>query len=256
VDELRRTGAEIVEVDYADLGSLTQACSGANCVVSALSGLHDVIVDAQTTLLEAAVAANVPRFIPSDFSVDFTKLPAGRNRNQDLRRAFHERLERASIAATSIFNGMFSDLLMSEAPLILFRLRRVLYFGNPDQRLDFTTKDDTAEFTASAALDPSTRRFLRIVGERVTPREMAHIVSQVTGDQFRLLRGGSLATLTLFIKITRLLLPGAGKVYPPWQGMQYMRDMFDGRALLEPLDNGRYAGMHWTPLRDVLSRRA
>jgi hypothetical protein len=37
--------------------------------------------------------------------------------------------------------------------------------------------------------------------------------------------------------------------------MQYMRNMFDGRAKLEPLDNGRYPGMRWTTARDVLSAR-
>jgi hypothetical protein len=38
--------------------------------------------------------------------------------------------------------------------------------------------------------------------------------------------------------------------------MQYMRDMFDGRAKLEPLDNGRYPGLRWTTAREVLSARA
>jgi hypothetical protein len=37
--------------------------------------------------------------------------------------------------------------------------------------------------------------------------------------------------------------------------MQYMRNMFDGRAKLEPLDNDRYPGMRWTTARDVLSAR-
>jgi len=36
--------------------------------------------------------------------------------------------------------------------------------------------------------------------------------------------------------------------------MQYMRNMFDGRAKLEPLDNGRYPGIRWTSARDVLRR--
>ena len=35
--------------------------------------------------------------------------------------------------------------------------------------------------------------------------------------------------------------------------MQYMRNMYDGRAKLEPLDNDRYPGMRWTTVRDVLT---
>ena len=37
--------------------------------------------------------------------------------------------------------------------------------------------------------------------------------------------------------------------------MQYMRNMFDGRAKLEPLDNDRYPDMRWTTVQDVLSAR-
>src|SRR5690606_33338458 len=74
VDALRKAGATIVEVDFHNAAELTKACEGATCVVSALSGLHYVIVGVQTLLLNAAVAAGVPRFIPSDFAIDFTKL--------------------------------------------------------------------------------------------------------------------------------------------------------------------------------------
>jgi hypothetical protein len=37
--------------------------------------------------------------------------------------------------------------------------------------------------------------------------------------------------------------------------MQYMHDMFDGRARLTPLDNDRYPGLRWTKIRDVLESR-
>jgi hypothetical protein len=34
-----------------------------------------------------------------------------------------------------------------------------------------------------------------------------------------------------------------------------MRNMFDGRAKLGPLDNDRYPGIRWRTARDVLSER-
>ena len=67
LDELRTLGATIAEVDFSSLAALTSACSGASCVISALSGLREVIVDSQTLLLDAALKAGVPRFIPSDY---------------------------------------------------------------------------------------------------------------------------------------------------------------------------------------------
>jgi nucleoside-diphosphate-sugar epimerase len=209
----------------------------------------------QTALLDAAIKADVPRFIPSDYSIDFTKFPPGENRNLDLRRDFHQRLDRTSIRATTIFNGAFADMLTGQMPLILFKWKRVLYWGDADQRMDFTTIDDTAAFTACAALDPSTPRFLRIAGDQPSARELTAVVSEVTGKEFRLFRAGGLGMLGTLIKVARTVAPGEKDLFPAWQGMQYMRNMFDGRAKLEPLDNDRYPGFRWTTARDVLSAR-
>lgn len=255
IEELRKHGAEIAEADFNSVHEMTNVCSCGSCVISALSGLRDVIVDTQTMLLDAAVKAGVPRFIPSDYSIDFTKLPPGTNRNLDLRREFHMRLDKAPISATSILNGMFSYLLTGEAPVILFKLKRVVYWENADQLLDFTAIEDAAEFTAAAALDTSTPRFLRIAGDQISARGLADIASEVTKEKFKLFRAGGLRRYEKLIKFTRTVFPQSGSVYPVWQGMQYMYNMFSGQAKLEPLDNDRYPGMRWTKVRDVLAAR-
>jgi nucleoside-diphosphate-sugar epimerase len=255
IERLQRLGVETAGVDLRSASEVTRTCSGASCVVSALQGLRDVIVEAQTVLLEAAIKADVPRFIPSDYSIDFTGLSPGENRNLDLRREFHTRLDKTAISATTIFNGAFADMLTGQMALIFFKLKRVLYWGDPDQRMDFTTIDDTAAYTARAALDRFTPRFLRIAGDQLSARELAAVVSELAGEKFRLFRAGSLGLLDALIKVTRTVAPAEKQLYPAWQGMQYMRNMFDGRAKLEPLDNDRYPGMRWTTVRDVLSVR-
>ena len=253
LERLQELGVTTASVDLSSASQVTPACSGASCVVSALQGLRDVIVETQTVLLDAAIKAGVPRFIPSDYSIDFTKFPPGENRNLGLRRDFHKLLDKTSISATTIFNGAFAEMLSGQMPLILFKLKRVFYWGDADQRMDFTTVDDTAAFTASAALDPSTPRFLRIAGDQLSARELTVVVSEVTGNEFRLFRAGGLGMLGALIKVARAVAPGEQELYPAWQGMQYMRNMFDGRAKLEPLDNDRYPGIRWTTARDVLS---
>jgi nucleoside-diphosphate-sugar epimerase len=255
IERLRSLGASTVPVDLSNESEVIAACSGAACVVSALQGLRDVIVQTQSVLLQAAIKADVPRFIPSDYSIDFTKFPPGENRNLDLRREFHQHLDKTSISSTTIFNGAFADMLTGQMPLILFKINRILYWGDPDQLMDFTTMDDTAAFTASVALDPSTPRFLRIAGDQLSARELMKVASEVTDKKFRLLRAGGLGTLGLLIKLARTFNPGENALYPAWQGMQYMRNMLDGRGKLEPLDNSRYPAMRWTTAREVLSGR-
>ncbi|GAB3988073.1 hypothetical protein GCM10028807_09930 [Spirosoma daeguense] len=252
---LRRQGATVVEVDFNSVTLLTEACKGGTCVVSALSGLREVIVDAQTNLLQAAVDACVPRFIPSDYCIDYRRLPKGENRNLDLRRTFNERLDKAPIAATSILNGMFTDLLTGQAPVVLFKLNRVMYWGNAHQLMDFTTVQNTAEFTAAAALDASTPRYLLIAGQVATIRDIQQAAQKATGDTFKLLRLGGLGVLKAMVKVAHTVAPQPNEVFPAWQGMQYLHDMLSGVTKLDSLDNKRYPEIQWTPIGAVLAER-
>ncbi len=252
---LREQGATLVEVDFKDAAGLANACTGGTCLVSAVSGLRDVIVDTQTQLLQAALEAGIPRFIPSDYCIDYTKLPVGSNRNLDLRREFNEQLNKAPIVATSILNGMFTDLLTGQAPVVLFGPKRIMYWGDAGKLLDFTTMEDTAAYTAMAALDSTTPRYLRVAGDVADVMDLKNAATQVTGKSFKLLRVGSLGAFGTMIKITKTLFPAEKEVFPPWQGMQYMHNMFSGLPKLNPLDNNRYPNLHWTSVRDVLATR-
>lgn len=245
---------EPVTVDFADLAALTHAVAGGACVVSALNGTAPVILDAQGRLLDAAVAARVPHFIPSDFCLDYRATRPGDNRNMDLRRTFAARLDAAPIRATSILNGPFADLLEGQAPIVLHRFRRVLFWGEADQLFDFTTKDDVAAFTADAALDPEAPRYLRIAGDQISPRGIAEMLTGMEGRRWRLFRAGSVARLSTLIALARTLTPETDAPFPAWQGMQYLRDMSTGRGKLHGLDNARYGKTDWTSVAEVLAR--
>ncbi|GEO11197.1 NmrA family NAD(P)-binding protein [Segetibacter aerophilus] len=250
---LEAQGVKICKVNNWNLEELKKACDGASCVVSVLAGLSDVIIDAQKVLLDAAIAAGVPRFIPSDYSLDFTKFSHGENRNLDLRRQFHQYLNNTSIASTSIFNAAFADLLIGPMPVIFFKRKLVLYWGNADRRWDFTTIDNTAAYTANVALDTSTPRYLRIAGDQISPREIRAVVNELTGQKFSLLHTGGPNLLRMIIKIAKTLSPSKNDLYPAWQGMQYMHNMIDKRSKIEKLDNNRYPDIRWTSIKKLLS---
>ena len=145
------------------------------------------------------------------------------------------------------------NLLAGEAPLVLFKIKRVLYWGQePEQMMDFTTMDDTAAYTAEVALDPDAPEILRIAGEQISAAGLTRAASEVTGSNFRLLRGGSLNRLQKIIRITRALTPKSDAPFPIWQGMQYLYCMFEGSGMLQPLDNGRYPNLQWTGIRTHL----
>jgi len=252
VKVLKDLGCDVAEVDFSDHRHLVKVMQGATVVLSTVAGLRDVMVDLQTRLLNAAVEAKVPRFIPSDFSIDFTKIPEGANRNLNLRLEFLRVAEKADIKLTSILNGGFMDMLTGVAPFILFKLDRVLCWGSPDQMMDWTTIDDTAKFTAMTALDEETPRFLKIAGDEISANILARDMTELTGRPYKVLKPGGLAMFNVLIKVTKFFVPGVNELYPPWQGMQYMHNMYGGITKFEKLDNDRYK-MNWTRAKDILS---
>ena len=251
ITSLQKLGVQVIETEFDQPSKLIKACRGCSCLVSAVSGLREIIVDLQTKLLNAAVEAGIPRFIPSDYCIDYTKLPKGSNRNLDLRREFNGILDHAPMKGTSILNGMFTDLLVGEAPVVLFKIKRVLYWGSKHQLLDFTTMNDTATYTAYAVVDDTTPRYLRIAGDVKNAEGLKDAATEATGKKFGLLRPGGLGLFKTMIRITKTLSPGKKDVFPAWQGMQYMYNMYTGLPKLEPLDNDRYP-IKWTSVKDVL----
>ncbi|QXG77702.1 NmrA family NAD(P)-binding protein [Modestobacter sp. L9-4] len=253
---LESLGLEVVPVDYAEAAALRAAVTGGDVVVSALSGLRPVVIDAQTQLLTAAVAAGVPRFVPSDWSADYRRLPVGTNRNLELRREFMARLDAAPVQATSVLVGAFGDMLTGQAPLVLFGRGRVLYWHDADQLLDFTTKDDAAAFGAEAALDPTAPRWLEVAGSSVSSRDLAATMTELTGETYKPQYAGGIGFLRTAARIGRLVSRDREALYPAWQGMQYFDGMFSGDAKLRAVDNDRYGVRHWTSAAEVLSSRS
>jgi hypothetical protein len=252
VKELEQKGVKVFQVDTNNKSEISKHCLGAHCLVSALAGLRETIIDSQKIFLDAAVEANVQRFIPSDYSSDFTNLKEGQNRNLDLRREFHTYLDKTPIKATTIFNGPFMDLLTTNMPLILFKQKRILCWGSPNQIIEFTTTYNVAEFTAEAAIDDNTPRYLRIAGDRLTCNNFVKLLTELTTKNYKIFRPGGINLLNFLIRVTRFFSPSKNELYPAWQGMQYMRDIMEGRIVFQKYDNDRYLNIKWTSVKEFL----
>lgn len=246
-------GVEVVEVGYEDAAGLASAVRGADVVVSALSGARPVIIGAQRALLRAAIDAGVPRFLPSDYSADYRRITPGSNRNLELRREFAAELDVAPIRATSVLIGAFTDMLTGQAPLIVDRLHRVLYWSDSDQVLDFTTKDDTARTVALAALDPGAPRVIEVAGDRLSARELARTMATLTGEPYRVQWAGPVSGLGLLARGLRAASKDVTSAFPAWQGMQYIVSMYSGEGALRHVDNDRYGPAHWTSAGEVMA---
>lgn len=249
----------VESIDYDNEDELKRICQGAYCVVSTLLGVEDVIVGVQSRLLKAAIAGGARRFIPSDYSIDFFALPKGSNRNFDLRLQFHEladqmvRQAASKIEITSVFQGAFTDLLASGWVLLDYKKGQVIYFGSAETQMDFTSRANTAEFTAAAALDDNpTPQKLLIAGVRLTPEAAQQLVKRVTGADFKLKQVLPVKMLRVVIAIMRFFNPARGNPMPLWVGMQYGYCQALGTAVPRKLNNDRYPGIEWDGVESVI----
>lgn len=218
------------------------AVRGAYAVVSTLQGGPEVIVDAQLALLKAAKAAGARRFIPSDYSYNIFTLPPGINVNSDWRRTLAERAE-AEVTETfevvHVMQGIFADpYVLGFLGVLDLEKGLVRYWGDGKTPIDWTTWEDTARFTAAAALDDRpVPTLLFVAGDRQDVLSFAKIWGDATGRALKLERLGSLAELQA--EAHRRLAAEPGNMYA-WLPLMYARGVFGGQALLGPLENARY----------------
>jgi len=252
VAKLRASGAELALADLADEGSLARACEGVGVVVSAVQGLRDTIVEGQTRLLRAAEKAGVARMIPSDYSLDFYKTTPGDNRNCDLRRELNKTLDSSRVRGTSVLCGAFMDLLAYGAmgPDRATGIFKV--WGDENQAYDFTSTDDVAKYVAAVACDSGAGRVVRVAGDSLSPRQLGDVFAELRGTPVKIEKAGSIEDLDRMIRGMRAADEAPTDTFPPWQRLQYARDMASGRGKLSPLDNDRYPSVRPQRVRDFL----
>jgi hypothetical protein len=252
VEALRNLGIEVQVIDLSSVDEIATACEGVNCIISALAGLADVIIDLQTRILDGALKAGVSRFIPSDFCTDYNFLKPGHNRNFDLRRTFKDYLDSTSMRASSIFNGAFSDILKYNTPVLNLKDQSIAYWGDKhDWKLDFTTMDNTASFTAAVAMDNDAPRDLQIASFQISPDGIRAHVQEITGQSFPIRALSNMEDFATYIEKQRANDPaGEQELYAKWQQSQYMYSMFSTQH--NQLANARYEGINWVAARAYL----
>ena len=105
--------------------------------------------------------------------------------------------------------------------------------------------NDTAAFTAAAALDIAAPRYLRVASFQVSANDLAAATGYTLKDM------GTLDGLEAWNRSERAAHPeGENDLYAKWQQSQYIYSMF--MAHNEVLDNDRY-NLKWSTLETYLT---
>ena len=248
VQSLLDAGATTVTGDLTDPSSLASATAGVDVVVSAVQGGQEVVIDGQVALARAAAANGVRRIVPSDFALDVFKAVPGEHATFDLRREADEAIAASGIEHVHVLNGAFLDGLVG---FFDHTGRRAAYWGTGDERFEGTTVDDTAAYTARAALDRSvpSGKFA-VAGDQVSFTQMIDTFEAVTGHRYTRHVMGTVDDLRAKIDAARA---GGASAFDVVMDV-YMLYMLTGQTALEDLQNARYPDIHPQDITEVARR--
>jgi uncharacterized protein YbjT (DUF2867 family) len=237
--DLTTKGASIVDGDLGDEASLDAATKGIDVVISAVQGGPETILDGQLRLAKAAKANGARRIFPSDFAATYKHLTATEHPFLNLRAQADAAIEKLGLPQTNTVNGGFMETMtssfmgMADYENGVFR-----HWGDADGALDLTHTDDVAACVAHAALDPkSPIGDFRIVGQKISPREIAETASRVLGRKIQTQSWGSAEALDAEIAKRQAAHP-----HDPnhWIALMYHRLIISERGRVRDTHNHLY----------------
>ncbi|KAF4545189.1 NmrA-like family protein [Lasiodiplodia theobromae] len=179
----------VIRVDFS-FDSLKAAFTGKDAVISLL-GHH--AFDAQKTVIEAAIAAGVKRFIPSEFGVDtsnpevVSQVPfvVGKKQVVDYLRSRED-----AISWTAVLTGIFFDwgLWQGWLGFDLGKKKVKLWDGGETPfattEIDVIGKTLVALLSRGDAYQQSANTYVHVAGHVTTQLEIWKTLEKVTGEKF------------------------------------------------------------------------
>ncbi|RSL56896.1 hypothetical protein CEP51_014331 [Fusarium floridanum] len=143
-------GAQLAIVDYSNTESLVKALHGQDAVVSTLSREATLL---QIPLIDAAVAAGVKRFLPSEFGANLQnpnvrKLENYKNKVQ-VEDYLEERSRASGITYTYIYNNVLVDWATEKGVVLNLKHGHACLYNGGEQAVSMITVSTAAQAVAA-----------------------------------------------------------------------------------------------------------
>lgn len=176
-----KRGARIAAAEFDDVPALTTALAGVHVVISTVAA---TVVDVQVHIAQAAKAAGVHVFIPSEFGGPTAGL---KDNVLGVKGALHTKLREVGPPLLLVYTGPFSDMLWIELVQLDVKSGKVAVGGDGNSKISFTTRNDTARFLAYVLVHAPKERLqnqtLRLEGDRASFNEIFKAYEERTGTK-------------------------------------------------------------------------
>ncbi|MCJ1382592.1 hypothetical protein MMC17_005705 [Xylographa soralifera] len=173
--------------DLSSVDSVTAAFEGQDAVVSTVGTAG---LPAQNVLVEAAVAANVKRFLPSDFGSDLAKPKTGAMPVFKFKIATHKALREAAAAKPSftytlLCNNAFLDYGLEKNVLLNWKERKPKFFDGGKGLFSATTLDSVGQAVVGILSHPeeTKNRFVYVKDIDISQSQLLEIAKKVDPGQ-------------------------------------------------------------------------
>lgn len=131
--------------------------AGCDVIVCAYLGSDELMVDGQKKLIDACEESGVPRYVASDWALDYTKLKIGELFPKDAMIHVRAHLQtKKKVQGVHVLIGGFMDPLLSPFFNVWDPESKTLnYWGEGTEPWEATSYENAAEFTAAVIADGS-----------------------------------------------------------------------------------------------------
>ncbi|KAI9749895.1 MAG: hypothetical protein M1815_002218 [Lichina confinis] len=225
----------IVEGQSSDPEAARKAVRGSQVVICMYLGPDDLMLNGQKVLIDACVEEKVPRYVAADYTLDYRKLEYGDIPSKDIMKDIVVYLEDKPVKGVHIITGCLIEVFWHYLGMWDANEYELSYWATGDEKWDFSTYANTAQYVTAAALDPTATGVMKFCGDRMSANGLAKLIEQRYGEAPKMKHLGSLDDLRKRIDDCR-----GGEI--DWSVMPFFYTYYivNGQSLMGDDDDARY----------------
>ncbi|KAH6957746.1 hypothetical protein BKA56DRAFT_637645 [Ilyonectria sp. MPI-CAGE-AT-0026] len=181
-------GVKYAVVDYDDVSALTAVLHGQDAVVSVVPGQYSEL---QIKIIEAAIAAKVSLFIPSEFGSDNTNSNTRKLPLMKAKVAVDEYLKESAAAGkisySRIVGGPFVEWMFTDERMMPIKERKFFIHDGGDVRFSMTRMGDYGEAIVGVLknAEATKNRTVYVESFKATQNHLLSLAKEVLGGEWQ-----------------------------------------------------------------------